>query len=352
MKICIFGAGAIGGYLAAHLARSDGVEVSVIARGEHLAAIRQHGLVIESPRGELRARVAASDNAADLGIQDFVIVALKAHQVTAALDGIGPLLGPDTAVLPPTTGIPYWYFHGLQGPFLDRRIERLDPQGRQWRALAPERVIGCVYWVASEVTSPGVIHHDGSLSRFPLGEPDGSSSPRLRRLAAAFAAGGLDAPVVPDIRAWIWAKMISSLCWNPVATLTLATLAELNARPEIVAIVRSMMTEADALAQRLGVERMPISIEQRIEAAQKAGAHKMSMLQDLERGRALELEVLVDSIESMRELAESPTPTLDTVYALLKLRAAGGPARPPRSAHQGDSRLAPSSSRAGKGAGP
>jgi 2-dehydropantoate 2-reductase len=325
MRICIFGAGAIGGYLATHLAQKDDVEVSVVARGEHLSAIRRNGLVIQSPHGQLRARVAASDHAADLGIQDFVIVALKSHQMAPALEGILPLLGPHTAVLPPTTGIPYWYFHGLEGPFLDRRVERLDPGGRQWRALAPERVIGCVYWVAAEVTAPGVIHHDGSLSRCPIGEPDGSSSERLLRLAGAFAAVGLDAPVVADIRAWIWAKMISSLCWNPVATLTLATLAEMNARPEIVAIVRRMMAEADALAQRLGVARMPISIDQRIEAAKKAGNHKMSMLQDLERGRALELDVLVDSIESMRELAESPTPTIDTVYALLKLRAAGSP---------------------------
>ena len=183
-------------------------------------------------------------------------------------------------------------------------------------------MIGCVYWVASEVTAPGVIHHDGSLSRFPIGEPDGSSSERVLRLAAALQGAGLDAPVVPDIRAWIWAKMISSLCWNPVATLTLATLSEMNARPEVVAIVRSMMGEADALAQRLGVQQMPISIDQRIAAARNAGDHTMSMLQDLERGRPLELDVLVDSIEAMREIAQSPTPTIDTVYALLRLRAA------------------------------
>jgi len=329
MKLCIFGAGAIGGYLATHLAQVDGLEVSVVARGEHLAAIRRNGLAIESPRGTLRARVRATDRPQELGAQDVVILALKSHQVTPALDGVQALLGPHTAVVPPTTGIPYWYFHGLPGPHRNRQIERLDPQGRQWQALPPERVIGCVYWVASEVTAPGVIHHDGSLSRFPIGEPDGSSSERALRLAAALKGAGLDAPVVPDIRAWIWAKMISSLCWNPVATLTLATLSEMNARPEVVAIVRSMMSEADALAQRLGVQQMPISIEQRITAARNAGDHKMSMLQDLERGRALELDVLVDSIEAMREIAQSPTPTIDTVYALLRLRAAKLSPRPP-----------------------
>jgi 2-dehydropantoate 2-reductase len=322
MRICIFGAGAIGGYLATHLARVDGVSVSVVARGEHLAAIRRNGLAVESPHGTLRAQVQATDDPRDLGEQDVVILALKSHQVTAALDGVKGLLGPQTAVVPPTTGIPYWYFHDLPGAFRNRRIERLDPQGRQWDALAPERVIGCVYWVASEITTPGVIHHDGSLSRFPMGEPDGSNSERLTRLAGAMTAAGLDAPVVPDIRAWIWAKMISSLCWNPVAVLTLGTLSEMNARPEVVAIVRSMMTEADALAHRLGVAQMPISIDQRIDAARNAGDHKMSMLQDLERGRALELEVLVDSIEAMREIADSSTPTIDCVYALLRLRVA------------------------------
>jgi 2-dehydropantoate 2-reductase len=322
MKLCIFGAGAIGGYLATHLAQVDGIEVSVVARGEHLAAIRRNGLVIESPRATLRARVQATDRPQELGAQDVVILALKSHQVTPALDGVQALLGPQTAVVPPTTGIPYWYFHGLPGPHENRRIERLDPQGRQWQVMAPERVIGCVYWVASEVTAPGVIHRDGSLSRFPIGEPDGSNSERVLRLAAALKSAGLEAPVVSDIRAWIWAKMISSLCWNPVATLTLATLSEMNARPEVVAIVRGMMDEADALARQLGVQKMPISVDERITAARNAGNHKMSMLQDLQRGRPLELGVLVDSIEAMREIARSPTPTIDTVYALLRLRAA------------------------------
>jgi 2-dehydropantoate 2-reductase len=322
MKVCIFGAGAIGGYLAAHLAQVDGVSVSVVARGAHLDAIRRDGLVLESPAGTLRVRVQASDHPRELGPQDLVILALKSHQVAPSLDAIQELLGPRTAVVPPTTGIPYWYFHGLEGRLRDRRIERLDPQGRQWAAISPERVLGCVFWVASEVIAPGVIHHDGSLSRFPVGEPDGTRSERLERFAGAMAAAGLDAPVVTDIRAWIWAKMISSLCWNPVAVLTLGTLSEMNAQPGIVAIVRAMMAEADALASQLGVAQMPISIDQRIAAARNAGDHRMSMLQDLERGRALELDVLVDSIESMREIAGTATPTIDTVYALLRLRAA------------------------------
>ena len=321
MKLCIFGAGSIGGYLAAHCSQVDGVSVSVVARSEHLAAIKANGLRLETPQRVLVAKVAATDRPAELGPQDVVILALKSHQVAPALDDIQALLGPTTVVVPPTTGIPYWYFHGLPGPLRDRPIERLDPGGAQWRALAPERVLGCVYWVASEVTRPGVIRHDGSLSRFPLGEPDGSTSERVSRLAGVLKAAGLDAPIVPDIRAWIWAKMISSLSWNPIATLTLATLAEMNARPEIVAIVRRVMTEADALARALGVERMPISIDERIVAARNAGEHTMSMLQDLLRGRPLETDVLVHSIEAMKMFVAVPTPTIDDMFALLTMRA-------------------------------
>jgi 2-dehydropantoate 2-reductase len=321
VKICVFGAGAIGGYLAAHFAQVEDLTVSVVARGEHLEAIKANGIRLETPRGALVGKIAATDRPAELGPQDFVILALKSQQVFPALESIQPLLGPHTSVLPPTTGIPYWYFHGLPGPLRDHQVERLDPQGAQWRSLAPERVLGCVYWVASEVTRPGVIQHDGNLSRFPIGEPDGSTSERITRLAGAFKAAGLDAPVVPDIRAWVWAKMISSLSWNPIATLTLATMAEMTARPEIVAIVRRVMAEADALASQLGVERMPISIDERIAAARNAGEHKMSMLQDLERGRPLEVDVLVDSIEAMKDLAKSPTPTIDDMFTLLKMRS-------------------------------
>jgi len=321
MKVCVFGAGAIGGLVAASLTQVPGVSVSVVARGAHLTAIREKGLRLHSPKGDVTARIPATDRAADLGPQDYVFIALKQHQVAEALDNIAVLLAPHTAILPPTTRIPYWYFHGLPGPYEGRQIERLDPGGEQWRRLGPQRAIGCVYWVAAEIVEPGVVHHDGSLLRFPIGEPDGSKSARLSAFADAMNSAGLDAPVVSDIRAWIWAKMISSLCWNPLATLTLGTLSEMNARPEIVRIIRRMMGEADALAARSGVVQMPISVEQRIEAACNAGNHKMSMLQDLERGRSLEIDVLWDSIEAMREMVGLETPTIDEIYALLKLRA-------------------------------
>jgi 2-dehydropantoate 2-reductase len=321
MKVCVYGAGAIGGFVATRLARVSGVQVSVVARGPHLEAIQARGLRVVSPDGEISARVAATDKPAELGPQDYVFVALKQHQLSNALDGIDQLMHETTTVLPPTTGIPFWYFHKLRGRYEDRQIDRLDPGGLQWRRIGPERVLGCVYWCSAEVTEPGVIRHDGRLFRFPLGEPDGSSSSRVLGFSEIMNASGLDAPIVPDIRAWIWTKMISSLSWNPVATLTLSTQAELNASPAIVDIVRRMMTEADGLAASLGIGKMPFSIDERIVAARSTGAHKMSMLQDLERGRPLETDVLLDSIEAMKELAGLPTPTIDCVYALLRLRS-------------------------------
>lgn len=328
MKICVFGAGAIGGFVAARLAQVDGVEVSVVARGAHLEAIRANGLRVVSQAGELHARVRAAADAAELGAQDVVFIALKQHQLTPALPALRALLGPHTAVVPPTTGIPYWYFHGLNGPHRDRQVERLDPGGAQWAALGPQRALGCVYWVATEVVAPGVVHHDGRLLRFPVGEPDGSASPRLARLADAMNAAGLNAQAVPDIRAWIWAKMISSLSWNPLAVLTGATLDRLTASAEVLAIVRRTMREAEQVAEALGVRRWPITTDERIAAARSAGAHRMSMLQDWERGRPLETGVLTDSIAAMRELAGLATPTIDEVYALLalKLRAAAADA--------------------------
>lgn len=321
MKICVFGAGAVGGFVAAKLAQVPGLQVSVVARGAQLDAIRNRGLRVVTPNGTVEARVRATDRPADLGHQDYVLVTLKQHQFTAALDGIESLLGRDSVVLPPTTSIPYWYFDNLPGPFNGRRIDRLDPGAAQWRRLGSERVLGCVYWVATEVRAPGVVHHDGRQLDFPIGEPDGSSSPRVERLAAAMCEADLNAHVVPDIRAWIWAKMISSLTWNPIATLTLANIAEMNADPAIMKIVRRAMAEADGLAAQLGIADIPFSIEERIASTKLGGKHKMSMLQDLERGRPLEVEALINSIEAIKELTDFPTPTIDDLYALLRLRA-------------------------------
>ena len=320
MKICIFGGGAIGGLIAAKLSQVPGVEISMIARGEQLAAVRANGIELHSPTGNVRAPIRVTDDPRELGVQDYVFITLKSHQLLPAVPQITALMGPDTVVLPPTTGIPYWYFHDLEGQ-APRSIERLDPGGRLWAALPVGQVLGVVYWFACEAVAPGVVHHDGSSVRMPVGEPDGSLSPRVQRLAEVLAAAGFDSPAVDNIRAWIWIKMISSLAWNPVAVLTRATLGEIIAEPRLVDMVRRMMAEADAVAARLGAVA-PLPIEERIAIARNASGHKMSMLQDVERGRPLELAVLVDSIEAMRDIADLPTPTIADVYALLRLHVA------------------------------
>ncbi|HEY0184051.1 MAG TPA: 2-dehydropantoate 2-reductase [Rhodopila sp.] len=320
MKICVFGAGAIGGYIAAHLARVPDLEVSIVGRGPQLTAIRQQGIRIAGPDAAFTATLRATDRPEELGPQDYVFITLKSHQVDAALGGIASLIGPRTAVIPPTTGIPYWYFHGQPGPSAGRRLDVLDPGGRQWDVLGPERAIGCVFWVATEVEAPGIIRHDGAGGSFPIGEPDDTISPRLERLACAMREAGMRAPTTTNIRGWIWIKMISSLCWNPVATLGQATLGRIHEHPEAVDLVRRMMIEAEDVATALGAT-LPVAREKRIATTRLAHAHKMSMLQDLERGRTLEIDALADSIRTMREIAGVQTPTIDLVLTLLRLRA-------------------------------
>ena len=318
MRICVFGAGAIGGHLAAHIART-GAEVSVVARGPHLAAIRQKGLRVVSAAEDFTVRVPATDDPATLGEQDYVFITLKAHQVPGALPAIQPLLGPDTAVIPPTTGIPWWYFYALDGEHSGRQVAALDPGGLQWGALGPERALGCVFWVGSEVVEPGVIRADGGTG-YPLGEPDGSASERVTALSAVLTAGGLKAPVRADIRGDIWIKMLNSLAFNPVAALGGATLADLAGLPAAVDVVRRMMAEGEAVAARLGV-RIPVPMEKRITSTLAIGGHKMSMLQDLERGRPVELDTLEISMRAMAGIAGIETPTIDTVLTLMRLRA-------------------------------
>lgn len=319
MKVCVFGAGAIGGYIAAHLARVPDVDVSVVGRGSHLAAIRAHGVRIVGPDAAFSVTLRATDRPDELGPQDYIFITLKSHQVAPALDGIRTLIGPSTTVIPPTTGIPYWYFHGQTGRFANRRLDALDPDGRQWDVLGAERALGCVYWIATEVEAPGVIRHDGMDASFPIGEPDGTTSPRLERLAGAMGEEGLKAPTTDNIRGWLWIKMISSLCWNPVAPLGHATLGEVHERPDAVELVRRMMIEAEVVAATLGVT-LPVAREKRIAGTKLAGGHKMSMLQDLERGRPLEIDALADSIATMRDIAGIATPTIDLVLTLLRLR--------------------------------
>ena len=318
MKICIYGAGAIGGFLGAELIHA-GVEVTLISRGHHLKATRERGLTLVRD-GETRVfRPACTDDPSTVGIQDYVIVTLKAYSGPAVGDTMQPLLGPETAVVTAVNGIPWWYFHGIDSPWRDHRIDSVDPGGRQWDGIGPERAIGCVVYPAAVVSEPGVIrHHDGD--RFSLGEPNGERSARATRLSKLLIDAGLRAPVRPRIREEIWIKLWGNVAFNPISALTGATLEEICADPETRALARAMMFEAQRVAEALGV-RFPIDVDARINGAAAVGAHRTSMLQDLELGRPMEIDALVGSVAELGRLVGLPTPILDAVLALIKQRA-------------------------------
>ncbi|HVZ14413.1 MAG TPA: 2-dehydropantoate 2-reductase [Bauldia sp.] len=319
MRICIFGAGSIGGYVGAKLAAKGEVEVSLVARGPHLEAMRQRGLTLKEGGNETTVQVTATDRPADLPPQDYVILALKAHSVPGILDGLKPLLGPGTAVVTAQNGVPWWYFYKSGGPYEGRRIEAVDPGGRIWSTIGPERAIGCVVYPAADVEAPGVIHHvEGD--RLPLGEPSGEKSERVTALSRALVAAGLRSAVRPAIRTDIWVKLWGNVSFNPISALTLATLDLIVGTPGTRAVARQMMVEAETIATRLGV-RLPIDVDRRIAGAEEVGVHKPSTLQDIERGRPLEIDALVTAVQELGRLTEVPTPTIDIVLALISLRA-------------------------------
>lgn len=319
MKICIFGAGAIGGLVGAKLAAKGEAEVSLVARGPHLAAMRSQGLTLKEAGGEINVRVAATDRPAELDIQDYVFLALKAHSVPGVLDSLKPLLGPDTAVVTAQNGLPWWYFYRQGGPHEGRRIEAVDPGGRIWQEIGPERAIGCVVHPAAEIEAPGVIRHvEGD--RFPVGEASGEKSERVRALSRAFVAAGLRSPVRPQIRTEIWTKLWGNLSFNPISALTGGTLAEIVADEGTRALARRMMLEAQTIAEKLEV-RFAVDVDRRIAGAAEVGAHKTSMLQDLQLGRPLEINALVTAVQELGRLVEEPTPAIDAVLALVKQRA-------------------------------
>ncbi len=319
MKVCIYGAGAIGGYMGVQLALA-GAQVSLVARGAHLEAMRQNGVKLLIGGEERVAQVNATDDPTTLGPQDYVIIALKAHSVPGVVDRMRPLLGNDTSVVTAVNGVPYWYFYKHGGALEGRTLESIDPGGRQWDVLKPERAIGCIVYPATEVVAPGVIQHVYG-DKFPLGEPSGERSERVERLAAMMNASGLRAPVMDNIRDELWLKLWGNLCFNPISALTHATLDVIAADPDTRAVARSMMLEAQAIASRLGVN-FRVDVERRINGAGAVGAHKTSMLQDLERSRPMEIDPLVTVVQEMGRLLEMPTPTLDVVLALVRQRAA------------------------------
>jgi 2-dehydropantoate 2-reductase len=325
MRICIFGAGAIGSLIGARLAAA-GADVSLVARGAHLDAIRERGLVLLEGDEQTTLRPRATGDPAQLGPQDHIVVTLKAHALPEAVDAMAPLLGAETTVVSAQNGIPWWYFHALPGEWEGHRLHSVDPGGRIWSTLGPERAIGCVVYPSCEVVEPGVVRHLGG-ERLMLGEPDGEVTARVTELAKALDAVGFRAPVRRRIRDDLWLKLWGNVSFNPVSALTLATLAEIGDHPPTLATVRAMMQEAAAVAQRLGA-RFPVDVDTRIGWALAAGEHKTSMLQDLERGRRMEIEALVGVVAELGRLVGAATPTIDVVLGLLELRAAASPPRP------------------------
>ncbi|MGU7775066.1 2-dehydropantoate 2-reductase [Burkholderia sp. MR1-5-21] len=318
MKICVYGAGAIGAYLGAQLA-SAGADVSFVARGPHLAAMQARGVRLQVDGSErVVVNVRCTSDPRELGPQDYVIIALKAHSVPGVVDLMRPLLGPDTAIVTAVNGIPYWYFYKHGGEFAGTTLDSVDPGGKQWARLGPERAIGCVVYPAAEIVAPGVIRHVYG-KKFPIGEPSGERTDRIRRLHEIMTAADLDAPVRDNIRDEIWLKLWGNLCFNPISALTHATLDVITSNPATRAVSRTMMLEAKAIADRFGVH-FRVDVERRIDGAGAVGAHKTSMLQDLEANRPMEIDPLLTVVQEMGRLVGQATPTIDTVLALIKLR--------------------------------
>jgi 2-dehydropantoate 2-reductase len=318
MKVCIFGAGAIGGYMGVKLAKA-GADVSLVARGPHLAAMQEKGLTLIEEGETTTVPVTASDDPAALGVQDYVIVTLKAHSVPPVVSKMAPLIGQDTTIVSGVNGVPWWYFHKLEGAHEGTRLDSVDPGNVQWDGFGPDRVLGCVVYPAAEVIEPGVIKHiEGN--RFSLGEPDGSKSDRAQALSKILANAGLKAPVRPKLRDEIWVKLWGNLSFNPISALTHATLDVLCTDEGTRAVARNMMVEAQEIAERLGV-KFPIDVDRRIAGGAAVGAHRTSMLQDLDQGRPMEIDALVASVQELGRVTEVPTPTIDTVLGLTRLRA-------------------------------
>ncbi|MEP4378603.1 MAG: 2-dehydropantoate 2-reductase [Alphaproteobacteria bacterium] len=320
MKVCIFGAGAIGGYLAVELADAGNAEVTCIARGPHLAAMRENGLrLVRDDADDKVVQVRCTDSPEEAGPQDIVIVTLKAHSAAAVADRMMPLFGPETAVVTAQNGVPWWYFYKLAGAHEGTRVASVDPGNRQWDVIGPERAIGCVVYPAAEITAPGVIRHEYG-NRFTLGEPSGEKTERVQALAALLSDAGLRAPVRPRIRDEMWVKLWGNVSLNPISALTGGTLAELIDDPDVCSVIRAVMVEAQSVGEALGV-KFAIDVDKRIAGARDVGDHKTSMLQDLELGRPMEIDALVASVQELGRIVEVPTPSIDIVLGLVRQRA-------------------------------
>jgi 2-dehydropantoate 2-reductase len=318
MKIAIIGAGAIGGFIGAQLAHA-GEDVTFIARGATLEGLKTRGIRLMMSDGSEIAvpRIKATSDYSAAGPQDVVVLALKAHQVEAVAADVPKLFGPNTVVVPMQNGIPFWYFHRHGGALAESPVTSVDPTGVIRENIPCERVIGCVVYPATELIAPGVIKQiEGN--RFPVGDLDGTESERVRRVSECFIRGGLQSPILADIRAEIWLKLWGNMTFNPISALSRATLAAICQYPPTRELARAMMTEAEVIATKLGITfRVPI--EKRIAGAERVGRHKTSMLQDVEAGRPLETDALLGSVIELGRMTDTPTPHLDSVFALTKL---------------------------------
>jgi 2-dehydropantoate 2-reductase len=320
-RICMFGAGAIGGFVGARLARAGEADVSLIARGPHLDAMKANGLQLTEDGKDHLVHPRVTSDPRELGTQDFVILTLKSHALPGVVDALQPLMGPDTALLFCQNGLPWWYFYRHGGRFEGRHLESVDPGGHLWK-LGPDRVLGSVIWQAAEIASPGhVVHVYGE--RMPLGEPSGEITGRARRLSGLLAGAGLKSPVKPNLRDEIWLKLWGNLSFNPVSVLTRGTLEQLARDASARRVLRAMMLEAQAVGEALGVG-FPVDVEERMDMAAKVGAHRTSMLQDVDAGRPTELDALLGVVIELAQMTGIATPALKLVYDLTRFRARAG----------------------------
>jgi 2-dehydropantoate 2-reductase len=317
MKVCVVGAGAIGGLLGARLANS-GHDVSLIARGPHLAAIQAHGIKLIQDGEEIVAdNVIATHDITELGVQDVILLALKAHQIAAIVDLLPGLFGKESVMVTLQNGIPWWYFQKIPGEFTGRTVETVDPGGILAKAVDPDRILGCIAYPAAVISEPGVIQHVEGV-RFPVGELDGSDSERSKLVSEMFINAGFKSPVLPDIRSEIWLKLWGNLSFNPISAVTHATLESICQFPLTRELAATMMLEAQTVAEKLGAS-FRVTLERRIDGAEKVGRHKTSMLQDVEAGKSLEIDGMLGAVIELAEITRTDVPALRAIYACVSL---------------------------------
>ena len=317
MRFAIYGAGAVGQYLGAKLCKF-GHDVSLISRGDRLSLIKKEGVTVYGADENLHVRPSATHNCSDVGVVDYVFLTVKAHQLSEIADKLNPLLGPETAVVSTQNGIPWWDFYKHGGVYDGMRIELLDPDGLITKAIPTDRIIGSIVFPAVSTIGPNKIRHiEGD--KFPIGELDGQSTDRAKRLSNALIESGLRSPIKSNIRAEMWAKLLGNIAFNPISALTVATLDRLSAQKEIIEGARVVMEEADSVASALGI-KIRVSLDQRLAGIEKVGAHKTSMLQDVELGRSMELESIIGAVIELGKMVDIGTPYTSFIYGLIKLR--------------------------------